>query len=289
MTSSLTSPLLIGRIRAYGTAEAPSLAHVLRTVHAAEAAGLDAVVLDDGAATPGAQALFETTTLAAAVAAATDGIGVILSPLPADQAPYHVARIVASLDHLAHGRIGWLAGADDAEGRTAELIEVARGLWDSFDDDAFVHDRADAQYWRLDGIHRLDHRGRHFDVAGPLNVARPPQGHPVVAVTDPGLAAGADLVLLGPDHAADAVRAVRAAAPAAKVLGELPADSDARRLLADTRADGLVAELTGPDDPFLTWVALALRPGAAPAPGTTLRARLGLSRPASRHTGAAAA
>lgn len=283
----MTAPLLVGRVPAHGPTAAPSLADVLRTVRAAEAAGLDAVVLDDGASSPGTQSRFEATTLAATVAAATDGIGLIVSPLPADQAPYHVARIVASLDHLGRGRTGWLAGTADPDGRTAELVEVARGLWDSFDDDAFVHDRTEGLYWRLDGIHRLDHRGRHFDVAGPLNVARPPQGHPVVAVHGTRPAPFADLVLLGPEDGADAVEAARRTGPDAKVLVELPRGADARRLLADTGADGLVAELTAGDDPFLTSTVPALRPAGGPARGTTLRERLGLPRPASRHARAA--
>ncbi|MGX1673407.1 LLM class flavin-dependent oxidoreductase [Streptomyces sp. NPDC055400] len=276
----MTTPLLAGRIATHGT-DAPTLDGLTAVARAAEAAGLDALILDDAAGAPGRQAPFEATTLAAALAARTDRIGLIVSPLPADQAPYHVARIVASLDHLGRGRTGWLAGAADAEGRTAELIEVARGLWDSFDDDAYVHDRADGQYWRLDTIHRLDHRGRHFDVAGPLNVARPPQGHPVVAVRGPALAADADLVLL--DDPAD-VPAVRSSAPGAKVLVPLLDHADAEGLLAASGADGLTVALSGAHDPFLTTTAPALRRVGAPQPAaTTLRARLGLSRPASRY------
>ncbi|WP_217245379.1 LLM class flavin-dependent oxidoreductase [Streptomyces sp. AC602_WCS936] len=293
----MTAPLLIGRIPAHGPTAPPSLADVLRLVRAAETAGFDAVVLDDGAGADGTRARFEATTLAAAVAAATDRIGLITAPLPADQAPYHVARITASLDHLAHGRTGWLAGPADADGRTAELIEVARGLWDSFDDDAFVHDRADGLYWRLDGIHRLDHKGRHFDVAGPLNVARPPQGHPVVAVTDPAPARHADLVLLGTEHGPGTVRELRHGAPLAKVLCALPSGADARALLAGTAADGLVADVTAPDSPSLGLpreLGTVPAAGAATEPrtatsGPTLRARLGLVRPASRHARTSAA
>ncbi|MFE1948839.1 LLM class flavin-dependent oxidoreductase, partial [Streptomyces sp. NPDC059524] len=223
------------------------------------------------AARPGAR---RATTLAAALAARTERIGLIVSALPADQAPYHVARIVASLDHLGRGRTGWLAGTGDPEGRTAELIDVARGLWDSFDDDAYVHDRTDGLYWRLDAMHRLDHRGRHYDVAGPLNVARPPQGHPVVAVSGPALAAHADLVLL--DDPAD-VPGVRDRAPGAKILLTTPAG--AGDLLAASDADGLVVDLRDARDPErVTAAGVSGRPHAP-----TLRARLGLHRPAGRY------
>ncbi|MFE7842523.1 LLM class flavin-dependent oxidoreductase [Streptomyces sp. NPDC057474] len=282
----MTAPLLVGRVATHGD-NAPTLGALTALARAAEAAGLDALILDDGPPPPpGRQGRFESTTLAAALAAATEHIGLIVSPLPADQAPYHVARIIASLDHLGRGRTGWLAGTADAHGRTAELIDVARGLWDSFDDDAYVHDRAEGLYWRPETIHRLDHHGRHFDVAGPLNIARPPQGHPVVAVHGPGLAAHADLVLL--DDAGH-LPAVRSAAPDAKVLVPLPEHTDARRLPTTSGADGLTVALTGADDPFLTTTAPALRRSAAPRTAkATLRARLALPRPASRYAAATA-
>ncbi|RII13414.1 Pristinamycin IIA synthase subunit B [Streptomyces sp. YIM 130001] len=271
----MSAPALVGRVTTNGADT--TLDGLTAVARAAEAAGLDALLLDDTGAA-GRQSRFETTTLVAALAARTEHIGLIVSPFPADQAPYHVARIVASLDHLGRGRIGWLAGTADDEGRTAETIEIARGLWDSFDDDAYVHDRADGLYWRLDTIHRLDHHGRHFDVAGPLNVARPPQGHPVVAVHGPALAADADLVLL--DDPRD-VPGVRAEAPGARILVGLPGEADAGALPAASDADGIVVTLEGAHDPFLTRCA----PAGGRTDGTfvTLRERLGLERPASRY------
>lgn len=268
----MSAPILVGRIDTH--ADHASFDTLTGIARAAERAGFDALILDDSAPAAG-PGRFEATTLAAALAARTERIGLIVSPLPAGQAPYHVARIVASLDHLGRGRSGWLAGAGDTEGRTAELIEVARGLWDSFEDDAYVHDRADGLYWRLDAMHRLDHRGRHFDVAGPLNVARPPQGHPVVAVTGPALAPHADLVLL--DDPAD-LPGVRAQARDARVLLPLPDGTDAGELLAASGADGLVVALRNADDPLRVTTAGA--PDRSHAP--TLRARLGLRRPAGR-------
>ncbi|MFF7856401.1 LLM class flavin-dependent oxidoreductase [Streptomyces sp. NPDC007904] len=275
----MSAPILAGRIDTHaGHATFDTLTGIAR---AAERAGFDALILDDSTPAAAGPGRFEATTLAAALAAVTDHIGLIVSALPVDQAPYHVARIVASLDHLGRGRTGWFAGTDDPQGRTAELIEVARGLWDSFDDDAYVHDRADGLYWRLDAMHRLDHQGRHFDVAGPLNVARPPQGHPVVAVRGPGLAAHADLVLL--DDPADLSR-VRGQAPHAKVLLTAPDAADAADLLAASPADGLVVPLCDAHDPLR--VTGPATPGRADAP--TLRDRLELRRPAGRYATATA-
>ncbi|MFD0270311.1 LLM class flavin-dependent oxidoreductase [Streptomyces sp. NPDC127106] len=266
--------------------------------HAAERAGLDALLLGDGTAE--APAAFEGTTATAALAAATEHIGLLLRTPPGDLAPYHLARITASLDHLSHGRAGWCAtGTGPGTAAAAEYLHVVKGLWESFDADAFVHDRAGGVYWRLDGIHQLDHTGEHYTVAGPLNVARPPQGHPVTAVTDPALAAGADLLLLETDDPAEAARIrtrVREEAldlgrdaDAVKVAFTLPAGAGADRIAewcARQTADGFVVPLTAPDDPFLTTTVDELRRrGLLRAPsttGSTLRERLGLTRPTGR-------
>ncbi|WP_163335092.1 LLM class flavin-dependent oxidoreductase, partial [Enterobacter hormaechei] len=64
--------------------------------------------------------------------------------------------------------------------RAGEYIDVVTGLWDSWEDDAFVRDRASGRYFDPAKVHQLDHRGKHFKVRGPLNIPRPPQGHPVV-------------------------------------------------------------------------------------------------------------
>jgi alkanesulfonate monooxygenase len=64
--------------------------------------------------------------------------------------------------------------------RAVEFVEVVQGLWDSWDDDALIRDRASARYFDPAKLHELNHKGKHFSVRGPLNVARPPQGHPVL-------------------------------------------------------------------------------------------------------------
>src|SRR5690606_36460724 len=102
------------------------------------------------------------------------------------------------LDHISGGRAGWNLVTSDAAaeafnfGRDAhiphaeryargrEFHQVVRGLWDSWADDAFVHDQAGGRFYDPAKLHVLDHHGEHFSVRGPLNVARSPKGRPVV-------------------------------------------------------------------------------------------------------------
>lgn len=141
---------------------------------------------------------FEPLTLMSALAAVTDNIGLIATATTSYNEPYHIARKFASLDHLSKGRAAWnlvtsvvsdeawnfgrethIEHADRYQ-RAEEFHDVVKGLWDSWDDDAFVRDKASGQYFDPDKLHTLNHRGEHFSVRGPLNVARPPQGHPVL-------------------------------------------------------------------------------------------------------------
>jgi FMN-dependent oxidoreductase (nitrilotriacetate monooxygenase family) len=132
--------------------------------------------------------------------------------------PYNIARKFATLDWISNGRAGWnvVTSWSDAEAgnfgrddqldydtryaRAAEFVDIVRGLWDSWEDDAFVLDKAAARFYDETKLHTLNHKGRFFSVKGPLNVARPPQGHPVVVqagASDQGrdlAAATADLV-----------------------------------------------------------------------------------------------
>ncbi|MFI2710546.1 LLM class flavin-dependent oxidoreductase [Micromonospora sp. NPDC018662] len=273
------------------------LARVRGVVQACERVGFHAAVLREGTTrTPGP---FESTTFAAALAVVTTHIGLVAGVRADGLAPYHLARIAASLDHLTSGRCGLeLRTGDEPDpdaARAAECLEVVRGLWDSFDDDAFVHDRAQGLYWHLERMHRLDHTGPHYRVAGPLNVARPPQGHPVVVVTDPRLAASADVVFLhsvDPSEARSRREELRREVAAAgrdpdqlKVCTPLPAGADADQVtewMARQATDGFLVPLTGADDPFLVTVGPELVRRGLAGGGGTLRARLGLARPGSR-------
>jgi alkanesulfonate monooxygenase len=141
---------------------------------------------------------FEPLTLLGALAVTTARIGLAATATTSYNEPYHVARKFASLDHLSKGRAGWnvVTSGEAAEAynfgrdahfghleryrRAAEFVEIVQGLWDSWDDDAFVRDRASGRYFDPDKVHRLNHSGEYFKVRGPLNVPRPPQGHPVI-------------------------------------------------------------------------------------------------------------
>ncbi|MBN3748238.1 LLM class flavin-dependent oxidoreductase [Burkholderia sp. Se-20373] len=184
--------------------------HYVRLAQAAEAAKFDLVFLADGVGTRGDDveflsrtahsyvAQFEPLTLLSALAAVTERIGLVGTASTSFNEPFHIARKFASLDHISGGRAGWNLVTSSSEhearnfnrdahfehaeryARAEEFADVVLGLWDSWDDDAFVRDRASGRFFDPGKRHVLDHRGRFFQVRGPLNVARPPQGHPVV-------------------------------------------------------------------------------------------------------------
>ncbi|WP_259754852.1 LLM class flavin-dependent oxidoreductase [Pseudomonas sp. GCEP-101] len=177
-----------------------------RLAQVAEAAKFDAVFVADSVAAPTAEIAsrmarsdhFEPLTLLAALAAVTERIGLIGTVTTSYNEPYHVARKFASLDHLSAGRAGWNLVTSDAAAealnfnrqehfghaeryaRAREFHEVVTGLWDSWEDDAFTRDKASGQYYDPAKLHVLNHEGEHFRVQGPLNVARTPQGRPVI-------------------------------------------------------------------------------------------------------------
>ena len=141
----------------------------------------------------------EPVTLLSALAVLTRNIGLVASVSTTYNEPLHVARKFASLDHISGGRAGWnvVTSANPEEAfnfgrdahvehaeryeRATEFTQVVRGLWDSWDADAFVADKESGVYFDPSKVHVLEHRGKHFRVKGPLNVPRPPQGHPVLA------------------------------------------------------------------------------------------------------------
>ncbi|QJP09207.1 LLM class flavin-dependent oxidoreductase [Pseudomonas multiresinivorans] len=177
-----------------------------RLAQIAEAAKFDAVFVADSVAAPTADIAsrmarsdhFEPLTLLSALAAVTEHIGLVATVTTSYNEPYHVARKFASLDHLSGGRSGWNLVTSDAAAealnfnrqehfghaeryaRAREFHEVVTGLWDSWEDDAFTRDKASGQYYDPAKLHVLNHEGEHFRVQGPLNVARSPQGRPVI-------------------------------------------------------------------------------------------------------------
>lgn len=141
---------------------------------------------------------FEPVTLWAALAAVTKHIGFVATASTTYEDPYLLARKFASLDHISKGRAAWnvvTTGADNVHGnfgldkhpdpeiryeRAHEFLDVVKGLWDSFDDDAFIRDPDSGVYFDPAKLHTLNHVGKYFKVQGPLNIERPPQGHPVI-------------------------------------------------------------------------------------------------------------
>src|SRR6187431_2804930 len=141
---------------------------------------------------------FEPFTLLSALAGATEHIGLVATGSTTFDAPYHVARRFASLDHLSGGRAGWNIVTtsnpdaalnfgfeehmehDERYRRAREFYDVVTGLWDSFADDAFVRDVATGTYFDPQKLRVLGHKGKYYSVRGPLNIARPVQGWPVI-------------------------------------------------------------------------------------------------------------
>ena len=141
---------------------------------------------------------FDPLTLLPALAVLTERIGLIATASTTYNEPYHVARKFASLDHISNGRAGWNlvtsgnpdealnfgrdAHVDHATryARAREFFDVVTGLWDSFADDAFPMDPESGLFVDPAKIHVLDHRGEFLKVKGPLNIARPVQGWPVI-------------------------------------------------------------------------------------------------------------
>ncbi len=141
---------------------------------------------------------FDPLTLLPALAVVTEHLGLIATASTTYNDPYHVARKFASLDHISGGRAGWnvVTSANPQEARNfgreqhlehgeryrraREFFDVVTGLWDSWADDAFIRDVEAGVYFDPDKMHVLDHTGPHLSVRGPLNVARPVQGWPVI-------------------------------------------------------------------------------------------------------------
>jgi len=150
---------------------------------------------------------FEPLTLLSALASVTQRIGLVATASTTFDAPYHVARRFASLDHISNGRAGWnivtTASSSAALNfgydsqmdhgaryvRAREFYDVVTGLWDSFADDAFVRDVGTGVYFDPSRMRVLDHKGPSLSVRGPLNIARPVQGWPVIfqaGASEPG-------------------------------------------------------------------------------------------------------
>ena len=173
---------------------------------------------------------FEPFTLLSALAGATEHIGLVATASTTFDAAYHIARRFASLDHISGGRAGWNIVTtsnpdaalnfgldehmehDERYDRAREFYDVVTGLWDSFADDAFIRDVDSGIYFDPEKMHVLDHKGKYLKVRGPLNIARPVQGWPVIVqagASEPGrqlAAETAEMVFAAGGSLADAQR-----------------------------------------------------------------------------------
>ncbi|AOH53304.1 monooxygenase [Peribacillus muralis] len=143
---------------------------------------------------------FEPLTLLSALAAVTTRIGLVGTVSTSYSEPFTVARQFASLDHISHGRGGWNLVTTPLENTAlnynktieehpdhakryriaSEYIQVTKGLWDSWEDDAFIRDKESGKFFEPSKMHQLNHKGEFFSVQGPLNIARSKQGRPVI-------------------------------------------------------------------------------------------------------------
>lgn len=174
----------------------------IRTARKAEAAGIAFAFVADGLyinekSIPHFLNRFEPISILSALATVTSKIGLAGTVSSSYSDPFTVARQFASLDLISGGRAGWNVVTTPLEGSAKnysrahpehalryeiadEYLALTQGLWDSWDDDAFVRDRESGRFFARDKLHTLDHKGRFFEVAGPLNIQRSPQGQPVI-------------------------------------------------------------------------------------------------------------
>ena len=141
---------------------------------------------------------FEPLTILSALAATTEHIGLVATVTVSYTEPFQVARQISSLDHISGGRAGWnvvtswLSGTADNFSKAEhpphavryriakEHVSVVKGLWDSWEDDAFARNKQTGEFFTPAKLHALNHQGEFFSVKGPLNISRSKQGHPLI-------------------------------------------------------------------------------------------------------------
>jgi FMN-dependent oxidoreductase (nitrilotriacetate monooxygenase family) len=214
-----------------------SLPVMKRIAAIAERGKFDLFFISDGLAMdtgdhPSFVSRFEPLTLLSALSMTTTHIGLGATVSTSFGEPYHVARAFASLDHISNGRAGWnvvtstheKAALNFSKGKLAEhdlryeiateFVDVVRGLWDCWDDDAIVRDRSTGTFIDKSKVHPLDHKGRFFQVKGPLNIERSPQGHPCI-IQAGGSAPGQELSARSADLVFSVVNGDKTSAKAA--------------------------------------------------------------------------
>ncbi|PLZ03171.1 nitrilotriacetate monooxygenase [Burkholderia sp. WAC0059] len=248
--------------------------HFLNVAKKAEAEKIDMLFFADGVGVrepdipKGAlarsmkNAELEPLTLLAALGACTSRIGLVATASTTYNEPFHIARKFASIDHISGGRAGWNVvtswstqearnfsrdehlGYDERYERAEEFVDVVNKLWESWEDDAFVRDKASGIFYDERKLHAPHHKGKHFQVEGPLNSARTPQGRPLIVQA--GIAeAGREL-----------------GARAADVVYNMMLDFDSARAYYDDMKSRLAKHGRQPDE-------LLVMPGVTPYVGRT--------------------
>ncbi|OAL45748.1 xenobiotic compound monooxygenase A subunit [Pyrenochaeta sp. DS3sAY3a] len=234
--------------------ESLDVSYFISYAQLAESAKFDTLFLADGAgfsSDPLAKhhwsvSAFEPVTLFSAIASRTEHIGLVYTASVSDNEPTHVARQLASLDHISNGRAGWnvvttlgpgsrnlgvpLEEARDSKKkyeRAREFLDATKALWDSFEDDALVRDKQSGIYVDLEKVHWPKIDGL-YHIDQPLRVERPIQGHPVIAqagTSAEGIAFGgstADLIYCANYSIPDGQKTFRALKDAAIAAGRNP-------------------------------------------------------------------
>ncbi|WP_375386668.1 LLM class flavin-dependent oxidoreductase [uncultured Microbacterium sp.] len=308
-------PLIIGvdLPASAGADDAPQ--RVIDAIVAVDAAEVDFIVISDGYLAREDALAVDSGTLANFAAPRTRYAALVPVITTTHTEPFHVAKVVQTLDFVSRGRAGWQPGVetdariaalfgrkgveDDATlwAEADEVIDVVSRLWDSWEDDAEIRDVDTGRFIDRDRVHHVDFVGRFLSVKGPSIVPRSPQGQPpiVVRVDDedddaPAVAAArADVIRVSAAGVARARKAVQESGRSGvAVLVDLAASDsphgDAGRAVSirqETGADGAVIVFDRlPDE--VEGVAEALR-GIASGRGGTFRDRLGLARPVSRY------
>ncbi|MGH1564887.1 NtaA/DmoA family FMN-dependent monooxygenase [Mumia sp. DW29H23] len=304
-------------VQEHDPVEAASVESLRRSAQTAERGLLDSVFFADSPnltlfrAGYFPQVRFDPITLLASIGAVTERIGLFATASTTYNAPYELARRLATADHATGGRVGWNVVTtghadaaknfgtaahpehDDRYARAAEFVEVARRLWDGWEPDALVGDKAAGVWADVDRIRPAGFHGTYYDVEGALPVPRSPQVHPVLAQAGSS-PAGIDLagrvadVVFTPQPTVAAGQAFRARLEAAALRHGRPADSV--RILpglafvlgsTEAEAQALRTELEERVDPELRWRNLAFNAGLD-------HARIDPTRPLSEEVAATA-
>lgn len=191
------------RLPASDPLAATDVSHFVKLAQIAERGTFDSLFLADSPQLMGdvgrrPLGVLEPLTLLTVLATVTTHIGLVATASTSYNSPYNLARRFASLDHVSNGRAGWNVvttatveaarnfGLDELPdhasryARAAEFVDVARQLWDSWEDDAIVADKTSGVWGDDDKVHATARRGEFFSVQGPLNLPRSPQGHPLL-------------------------------------------------------------------------------------------------------------